>query len=140
MATTVKGIVFIVPNSLRGVKNVFNPEQIEGKVKTISEKTGKEYDPQTTVLVEVWAADDQCDNWSCHYKRVDGEEIKFPTYLPVDLFEGKKEGDTVTFKWGKYDIELTLNQLDYRYRSFGAFEKVLDDLIDQYKARMLEIA
>lgn len=51
----------------------------------------------------------------------------FPEYLPVKLFDGKKEGDVVKFQCPYYDveIEMTLKQNDYRYRMFGPFEKAL---------------
>ena len=51
----------------------------------------------------------------------------FPEYLPVKLFDGKKEGDVVKFHCPYYDveIEMTLKQNNYRYRMFGPFEKAL---------------
>jgi hypothetical protein len=53
----------------------------------------------------------------------------FATYLPASLFKGKKEGDKVVIstKWG--EVELTLSQLKYRYRRFGAFEEVMKKLL-----------
>lgn len=50
---------------------------------------------------------------------------RFSYYAPERLFEGKKEGDCVTFTGDFGTCEVQLAQLDYRYRRFGNFESVL---------------
>jgi len=77
-------------------------------------------------------------------------------YFPVKIFKDHKEGDVINFKipcklTKRYtcdddneafsteetieaiaDMQLELNQLDYRYRNHGTFEEVLDKLISRY--------
>lgn len=65
-----------------------------------------------------------------------------PCHLPIRLFEGKKEGDTITLTscdgvmW-----EIKLEQLPYRYGHRGPFEKCLRALMcsDEEYARMKDL-
>ena len=102
-------------------------------------------------LVEVWCTTPGLEdsNWSCHGidcleepKREEFASLDeyraarkrnfFVSYLPIELFNNKVEGDTVEFKsiWGT--VKLKLNQLSYRYRRYGSFEAVLDQLRMKY--------
>lgn len=86
-------------------------------------------------------------NWYDHlidgYTELEGWE-PISQYLPKSLFEGKKEGDVVTFtlpicrkawrarldlqsriEYDEVKVSLTLSQTKYRYRNFGNFEDVL---------------
>ena len=55
-----------------------------------------------------------------------------PTFLPIRLFHGKKEGDTITLTTSEgIDLEIKLEQLPYRYGHRGPFEKCLRTLICQ---------
>jgi len=105
-------------------------------------------------LVEVWCTtpglkDLKDSNWSCHgidlleepkiedFPSLDEYQAAvrgnlFVSYLPIELFYNKVEGDTVEFesRWGT--IRLRLNQLSYRYREYGSFEEVLQQLRMKY--------
>ena len=97
--------------------------------------------------IEVWYVTPGNDesNWGSHH--IDGySELKGwkprTDYLPKSLFEGKKEGDCITFDlpivkelddnncdyayaYAIIKIQLCLAQTKYRYRNFGTFEEVL---------------
>lgn len=55
-------------------------------------------------------------------------------HLMIDMYgdEGKSEGDTINIKVPNGDIILdmnvTLNQQDYRYRDFGTFDQCIEKL------------
>lgn len=146
---TVKGEVFIIPNPTDTLKNFCSPEWIAEKCKRM---LGVEAKPEDELL-QIWICSEKCDNWSCTFGgfqselgskfptlveswKKSKEEQKetrllgyFPEYVPKSLFEGKKEGDVVTFTCPEYDnveIALTLNQLGYRYKRFGRFEEVFE--------------
>lgn len=100
--------------------------------------------------VQVWycTPESSDSNWYDHlidgYTELEGWE-PVSQYLPKSLFEGKKEGDVVTFtlpicrkawranplnhstkiEYDKIKVSLTLSQTKYRYRNFGNFEEVL---------------
>lgn len=83
--------------------------------------------------VQVWFTSDESENWTDHsHPRIPN---RIPNNLPIELFEGKVEGDTVTFDHDDLTIELVLNQSDYRYRRFGQFEEVLESLIARQTSR-----
>ena len=129
------GDLFIVPNSAYTLKSALNPELFIAECEKLSKTLNMSIDPQSAILIEVWTCDKisedngGCGNWHCHYKEVNDEEIHFPFYLPASLFGGKKEGDIISLTCNGFDIELTLDQLDYRYRRFGPFEKILNEII-----------
>lgn len=118
----IKGQVFIIPNSLAGWGNEWNDSILNRTHKVINIPKGEKY-------VNIWAFSpgDENSNWCCHYEMPGGDN--FPSYLPVEIFEGKAEGDTITLetKWGT--VELTLKQSGTRYGSYGKFESVLNRLI-----------
>jgi len=126
------GDVFIIPNcpvresDWDGSFRLIAKEQwtrFKNRIhRVINEKEDEAY-------VQVWCCTpgDNESNWSCHHEMPDNEN--FATYLPVSLFKGKKEGDSVVVntRWG--EVVLTLSQLKYRYRRFGAFEEVMKKLL-----------
>ena len=61
-----------------------------------------------------------------------GEEERLcsaPGYVPFSQFEGKKEGETVTFTSPNGTIvNVKLEQLPYRYGRFGSFEEVFQKM------------
>ena len=93
--------------------------------------------------VQIWfvtRGDNDEANWFDN--GIDGFEeligwIPAAQYLPKSLFEGHKEGDVITIilpiyrktptgeEYSSIKIELCLKQQDYKYKSFGKFEKVL---------------
>ena len=66
--------------------------------------------------------------------------------VPVELLEGKREGDTIIIEMpvsldrrnpGNADailrVNCTLCQLSYRYRTFGRFEEALERLMKKFR-------
>ena len=112
------GDIFIVPNSLN-----------------ICEDHGEySYSVDNCVGLQVclqgWLTNDACDNWCSHYyekfhdKRVNER-------FPVELFMGKREGDTVELSIGSIKMILTCRQLPYRYGNIK-FEDRLYDLTQSF--------
>lgn len=147
---TINADVFIIPNSLNMISQSFHPERLEKSTREICELSNIDFDINTK-LVQCWFTNDKSDNLVDHCSKIDIDDEewivtngKIPQYIPVSFFKGLKEGDTVDitvpvkvikdFKHcdNKMNINLcihtTLNQLSYRYKRFGAFEKVLSDL------------
>lgn len=107
----------------------------------------------TDRFVQVWILCDGSDNLSDHgfndeqldalwpngLAESEREYASAPSFLPISIFEGKKEGDSITLTTTagvKWDIELC--QLGYRYARFGKFEEVLAmlerrDLVEKSK-------
>jgi len=113
-------------------------------------------------LVQVWIHCNEQDNLSDHGFNEDQYEELFPKsgnaleeaediwryprlapdHLPVRLFEGKKEGDTITLtSCDGVAWEIKLEQLPFRYGHRGPFEKCLRSLMcsDEEYARMKEL-
>jgi hypothetical protein len=121
--TTIKGVLFIVPNAYEyncglcicdysnslSIKNFYN-----------------------NPLVQVWAASEESDNWKYHGHPRLGSS--FPACLPYSLLKDKKENDTLEIKVEdkKWKIELLCKQMGYRYEQCGNFEKALQDRIDAF--------
>ena len=132
MNTTKKitGDVFIIPN----INDKFSecPDFSKGSIQRRLDSLGLgiKFEDNDT-MVETWCCNKESDNWHCHGLKLErGATLSvgsFPTYFPARIFKGKKEGDTVTIHSTvlNVDIELTLNQLAYRYKRFGPFEEVL---------------
>jgi len=131
----VKGDVFIIPNmpTTLGEGTLFN-KMTRPKLDAV----GLKNTPADEILIQVWVTSPECNNWPDHYgaynKMLGTEDETFPGYLPSSLFKDKKEGDVVTIENDTTRFELTCTQKNYRYRAFGNFEKVFNDLINAYKA------
>lgn len=145
-----KASIFIIPNHA-----TLPEESYPGSARLIHEQTeiaelnDIEYDRDEDQLVQFWIhADDiiQSENLNCHGAAIyiDDERYRIDCrceLLTERIFREHIEGDVVNLKLPAYlsksgsdldesekiilDLELTLNQLDYRYRSFGPFEEVL---------------
>ena len=110
-------------------------------------------------LVQVWIHCEEQDNLSDHGFNEDQYEELFPKsgkaldesvdiwryprfapcHLPIRLFAGKKEGDTIVLtSCDGVEWEIKLEQLPYRYGHRGPFEKCLRALMcsDEEYARM----
>ena len=140
---SVKADIFIIPNGLIKSKGDFGA--FDG--------AGKEY-PYHGVMVEVWitsgsktpenvpsfdSSESFSENWGNHgypkcIKTPEGSAVDgrwsylAPSYFPLEVFEGKKEGDKVKVNFHGNDVELTLSQNKYRYRGNGEFHEVLERL------------
>lgn len=83
------------------------------------------------------------DNWEYHRHPKLPAYCRFPDRLPISLFDGKKEGDEITFNVCKkhtkdglgIPVFLRLNQRDYYHRSPGNFETALQQLKDEAAKR-----
>ena len=135
---TIKGRIFIIPNS-PFKKSVEGDESWQRLVENLAPRLknfGLKVEDNEP-MVQVWAANEECDNFSNHYshyaKMLGEEEVynkRFPSYLPYSIIKDLKEGETLTLR--REDglvIELVADQLNTRYRRFGKFEECLSDLV-----------
>lgn len=154
----IKGNIFIIPNPAikaateqpksnfefwAGLESIWNNIVFSDKIVNSDKKFYEEK------WVQVWycTPNSSNTNWYDHlidgYTELEGWE-PVSQYLPKSLFEGKKEGDVVTFtlpicrkawrarvdleariEYNDIKVSLTLCQTKYRYRNFGNFEDVL---------------
>lgn len=161
----ISGDVFIIPKCGILTPKGVQLEEMRHNLYTVAFANDIVFNDNTK-FVQVWLCTpgESDSNWVYH--RIDGyKELKGwkprSSYLPVDLFAGKKEGDVVTINLPinspmKYSIKgldinpagckipagvaveatikvsLTLAQTKYRYRNFGNFDEVLLYLINRY--------
>ena len=150
----IRADVFIVPNGLRcysatNDNNVsFWNKQEEVLLANKSSLTSTKLEDNK--LVEVWYVTpgdgDEDSNWFDH--AIDGyEELcgyrPISRFLPIELFESKTEGQTVTVELPierfnrkmktteitTVKVALILSQRKYRYSRYGTFEETLSRLI-----------
>lgn len=135
--------MFIIPNGIH-TSNGCCYEMNRRSVNARFEELGIDYHIESgEKLVQIWSCGCDSDNWSDHHLPYEIREllgfneddgfVRFHDLLPVSWFTGKKEGDIVTVNFTKNDVTVTVNfklsQLDYRYRRFGKFEEVFNDLM-----------
>jgi len=136
---------FIIPN-YAGPLEDFYLKSAQNEAKEIATNLlGKEPD-ENERYVEMWygVEDLDCDNLYAHgaHVTVDGKDYYInigSPFLPYSVLKDKNDGDTVDVvfhnavrkRWNEDPeditviIHTTLNQKDYRYRSFGSFNEVL---------------
>lgn len=145
----VTGDVFVIPNCAVTTKKCEgNPrrERYQKEMESLLAASGVASPfGEEIVMFESWIVledDLDTDNLADHpghFIGTDGKEHStghILNYLPAALFEGKVEGDVVDIKIPiglfKFNpdfsviLHLTLDQKNYRYRSFGNFENALD--------------
>ena len=161
MTNTVKGTMFIVPNSIVPLNGLLNKNSRMAVLKRLGIEIPSRSE---TPLVEIWTVDKApeapeiegnyrlSNNWSDHgvalYKvpgctdpaqdeahDSDCLSYNWPSHFPASLFEGKKEGDTITLEGEGVQFEFTLLQLETRYAYRGSFEKVLRELLHLYYSK-----
>jgi hypothetical protein len=134
----VRGNVFIIPNNLDKTEDLIQKYYHSGDGWSATELM-RRYDICSDLRVvdngrwvRIWVTTpgNVESNWSDHgIDDIDGNVIEeagfFPSSLPSGLFDGKDEGDRVSFKWGQYQIWLTLDQKSYRYRHCGSFQEAV---------------
>lgn len=132
----------------------FAEDMIKG-MKAICEANGQTFDPLVDKVVHIWftCPDLKCENMTDHIFEITDPEDGTPWYgrlnytgrIPVKLLQGHKEGDTFTFNYPTtlsknlhiynfvenelpviFQMNLTLAQRKYRYRTAGDFETVLE--------------
>ena len=85
------------------------------------------------VCLNGWLTNDKCDNWCSHcYEKFGGKSVR--DKFPVELFMGKREGDTIEVSVDDIKMILTCRQLPYRYSNGGTikFEDRLYDLTQSF--------
>lgn len=154
--TIVNGVIngnleaFIIPNKATAAEDWLIPSQREkmmARGKEIAELSGKEFDAATDKLVQLWFVGMGSENLVDHGAMVEDEAgNKYVLtarieHLPVSLFAGHKEGETIELRLPAtcrrqgesidviLNVNVKLNQHDYRYRRFGAFEDVLQSVV-----------
>lgn len=151
-----KASLFIVPNKASLAEKTMNPlTRIEKQIE-IAELNGSVYDKYSDHLINVWIhADDviKSDNITDHGISVIIDDKKYRIrcdcrFLSEHILRGHKEGDVINLKLPAYivdaeyddedeeddemreeiilDMQVGLNQLDFRYKSFGPIEEVLE--------------
>lgn len=136
--------VFIIPNGLHRVCEYLSDSVKKSKAELatrVCELNGlEEFDIEHDRLIQLWFTSKELgsDNICRHGFGIieDGKEDFMTPYdmeeLPVKIFEGKSEGDTISIKVPDGDIILdmnvTLNQQDYRYKNFGTFDQCIEKL------------
>ena len=114
MVEVLHGDIFLYPNSLQICEDV-------GEVKySVDGYHGLQ------VCAEVWITSQESGNWNdSGHPRLPGIISR---YFPVDLFYGKKEGDTVETSIRGIPVILKCSQSSYRYAGYGCFENLLYSL------------
>lgn len=143
---------FIIPNSVNLFKDFYFKERIEYKYKKLLELSGATCDLDDQYMVQMWYVGEELnsDNLVDHGFRIIENGIRYSftmngfDCLPYYFLKDEKEGDIikVTFPIKLYtddksenaadwtlEAKIKLNQTDYRYRRFGRFEDVLNQLI-----------
>lgn len=142
--------IFIIPNSIQARRG--NDSELTREVLAETERRvtrswnmwvkdfkAPSLESLSKGYVQIWGVipGNENSNFTSHHgeleeyigeKIIDSEDI-FPELWPVEWFNGKKEGDTIeiTLKNGTI-LSCRLNQLSYRYRSFGSFDETLQSL------------
>lgn len=135
------GSVFIIPNHAGTVDGfVVSKDKYRKFMEDLCDlNSDQKFDPEDN-LVQVWihSEDLNCDNVTRHNPCVKHNDKEYwlepmAEYIPSSLLRGHKEGDTIQFTYPLEDeenvtatINMKLEQLPYRYGSFGSFEEVLD--------------
>lgn len=82
------------------------------------------------VSVECWIKNASCDVWSRGHHKYFGR-CGIDEHLPAILFLGKKEGDTITFKFKGRDVKLYCGQLPHRY-SHTNFQDTMREVVSSF--------
>lgn len=145
---TIKGKVFIVPNKAADISR-----NIEAGCTTFIDIHNHKVDDfdmadgyhlkEGDVAVQIWFANEICDNWGCHgvpWSRTevlrgtkDFDKLKNPRAMynfieriPARMLENVHEGDIITMYADGLRIEAVACQLGSRYESFGRFEEAFE--------------
>ena len=134
--------MFIIPNSVCTIdeyfissfqKKMLDNCKINGLVESPKEK-----------MVQIWLTNELSDNIGCHGIKVNGKRYSVNCdCIPYSLIKNAKEGDVITVNFLGYEkdeelnnvktvvfeMNLKCNQKEYRYRSFGSFDEILNRLV-----------
>jgi hypothetical protein len=131
---TVHGCIFIIPNPLVTVEDFTETSGNELARRASSVKGGM---PLDGPLVQVLYTNEDCPDWrSMKWDAHPTLWKSIPYYLPISLFQGKKEGDhikmTLQLDEGELEMDTELRQLGFQYDWAGPFEKALSNLVDRF--------
>jgi hypothetical protein len=149
-ANNINGDFFVVPNYPMKVSDWVIEEisnemvQYGREISLLNNETFNEDDP----FIQVWIKTDSCDNCNDHRFNVIIDDEVYMTRIkgdiPYSIIKDLKEGETKTivFPCTAYNdrkertkvnvpMTLTASQLKYRYRGFGTFHEVMNNLIMQ---------
>jgi hypothetical protein len=77
-----------------------------------------------------WITDSECDDWTRAARK--GFARSITDVFPVELFMGKKEGDTVALTIFNKKIVVTCSQTAHEYAEYGNFEMCLFELTKSF--------
>ena len=148
--------LFIVPNSLVEYGEI-QLESYKAQAELIANSNGLVVSEHTLTVHTIVVGEEEKNLTDHHELTVlpNGETVYtrfLSSYIPVELFTGKKEGDEVEaliplattseddniIVLGK--VTLQLSQLKYGYRQFGSFDQVLNDLIERSATPVLWVS
>ena len=116
-------------NVTRGIlflKMAYPPRSFPWMAKSYYEKLlGRKLDDDE-LFVEVGAYDKNNKSWCINKRVLNG---KFPSHLPVSIFEGAEEGKRVSFQVNEKEVEVVCKQLPAGYNE-GPFETALNSLLN----------
>ena len=123
---TIQGSVFIVPSPYRTFGQLPRSTQVD--VLRSLENVGLTPNGK---LVRVWYSSAECDNWRSHRWKENPEFFGcwgLPDMLPESVLAGVDENDEIVLTFGDKELRLTAAQKGYRYRRFGTFEEVFEQV------------
>ena len=147
--------VFIIPNSPNPVENMLNGrfstsgsrEYVKAMKELFALNQWGEMSAEEKAM-EIWWTSDNCDNLTDHHPKVmwdDGNEYYVnldSPFLPLSIVKEWKEGETkkmyvpVTLferETGNtiktvFEVNVTISQSKYRYRTFGTWEECISKI------------
>lgn len=141
--TIIRAGVFIVPNHA-GPLSEFGKKYDGQRMVDTAAANGKEFNPDADSVIQVWLHAEEslgCDNLSDHYFEYEGENYRlYANILPASLFTGMMEGDEremlIPIRSQSEEEErkyfrllVKAAQRQYRYRRFGDFQDVFQDVL-----------
>ncbi len=126
----IKCRIFIIPNSAFSVGEGSKENKFTIELQTKEQNKYFDKFDDTQKLVQVWASNDECDNFTDHWRQFEKMSggHRFPGRLTADKLN-IKEGETTRIEMKDYIIEATAGQLTGRYKNLGSFEEVLAKLV-----------
>jgi len=148
----ISGHFFIVPNGFLSLDDEYMADFAKQRIRERIERCGWTVEDDEP-LVEVWFTSDDCDNWASHYyepfmERKSESEDKnkrgysyLTHYIPFRLIQGLREAGDLVFMWTngitgeEKVVRVTAAQLNFRYRRFGAFHELIQELMEHWEKR-----
>lgn len=143
-----KASAFIVPNPACPIKRCLDQSGLIRRMQDICDLNGVEFNEDDR-LIEMWfhSKELNTDNLIDHGGFLEDSDGNVRhiyvqgVYMPESIIKDCKEGDVITYKMRGFisdpreelilELELTLQQKEYRYSRFGNIEEVLEFLLNQ---------